>query len=838
MIDEKKIDEYEHNLMKYKLANDALHIALWDMEVIFDDPTSPDNPLIWSQELRDMLGFTDEFDFPNTIMALAERFHPDDSARVFAAFAAHFNDRTGETPYNTEYRLLHKNGEYRYFQGFGTTLRNQEGRPLRVAGAVMDITERKKMEEEIQEANERTKIIMDASPIGTTLWNRDYQLIDCNKAYVRIFNLKNADEFLKRHYELNPKFQPDGWRSSEKIAAMVKKAFDDGECSFEWMHKSLDGDPLPCHVTFVRVAYEDDYAVAGYLRDLREQKTMMQAIKRRDKLLSTANQIASVLLQSQQNNFADALTLCMGMIGKIVEANRASIWKNSIKDGRLYCTQIYEWLEDAESQINKKQTMEISYDDVIPGWREILSKGDSINSFISELSAAEQAQLSPQDIKSLSVTPIFVRGQFWGYMGLDHCQAARKLDESELDIVRSCGLMIANALLRNEMIQDIQAANKAKSIFLSNMSHEMRTPMNAIIGMTAIGKQATEIERKNHALDKIEDASSHLLGIINDVLDMAKIEANKLELSPIEFDFEKMLYKVLAMIRFRAEEKHQQLTVNIDPDIPRLLNGDEQCLAQVITNILANAVKFTTDYGIIQLEALLLKEDNDLCELQISVTDNGIGMSPEQQEKMFVAFEQAESGISREYGGTGLGLVISKRIIELMNGRIWVESELGKGARFVFTIQVLRSFKDRELSPLTDVTVNPSDQAQLAGKNLLVVEDIEINREIVISLLEDTGLAIDCAENGQEALSMIEADPLKYDIVFMDLQMPKMDGITATRHIRELPEQRKIRLPIVAMTANVFKSDIEECYAAGMDDHLGKPLDLEKVFAVLAKYLA
>jgi len=374
------------------------------------------------------------------------------------------------------------------------------------------------------------------------------------------------------------------------------------------------------------------------------------------------------------------------------------------------------------------------------------------------------------------------------------------------------------------------------------MSHEMRTPMNAIIGMTAIGKKAENSEEKNYALYKIGDASSHLLGIINDVLDMAKIEANKLELSPVEYNFGKMLEKVVMLVNFRVDEKLQTLTVNVDSNIPRLIVGDDQRLAQIITNLLSNAVKFTPKGGIIHLEASLNGEAADGCELRIEVSDNGIGIAPEKQGKLFDAFEQAESGTSREFGGTGLGLAISKRIVELMDGKIWVESELKKGTKFIFTAKVLRSKKseerENEYRDESDAGIDGEVKTgEFTGKRLLLAEDIEVNREILISLLGDTGLCIDCAKNGKEALDMIEAAPDKYDVVFMDVQMPTMDGFEATRFIRALPALKDSKLPIIAMTANVFKEDIEECLAAGMDDHLGKPIDMGMVIEKLRKFL-
>ena len=392
---------------------------------------------------------------------------------------------------------------------------------------------------------------------------------------------------------------------------------------------------------------------------------------------------------------------------------------------------------------------------------------------------------------------------------------------------------------RTKKLEEANAASRAKGDFLSNVSHEMRTPLNAIIGMTTIGKKAADIEGKNSALNKIGDASSHLLNVINDVLDMAKIEANKLVLAPIDFNFERMLQKIMTVVNFRVDEKQQILTLNVDKNIPRFIIGDEQRLMQVIINLMSNATKFTPFGGKIHLDVSLLEEKDGCCNVRIEVADNGIGISSVQQANLFQSFVQADSGTSSKYGGTGLGLIISKRIVELMGGRIWIESELGKGSKFIFTINVQCSSNvsgDINDDPGVERDMDAGDTSDdFSGKKLLLAEDIEINREILMSLLENTGIEIDCAENGIEALEMIKASPDKYDIVFMDVQMPKMDGHEATRQIRVLG---CAKIPIIAMTANVFREDITACLNAGMDDHLGKPLDIYRVLEMLRKFLS
>ena len=404
-------------------------------------------------------------------------------------------------------------------------------------------------------------------------------------------------------------------------------------------------------------------------------------------------------------------------------------------------------------------------------------------------------------------------------------------------------IFIASLLnpLRKTM-ESLEIASQAKSDFLSNMSHEMRTPMNAIIGMTTIGKRSGDIARKDYSLNKIEEASTHLLGIINDVLDMAKIEADKLELSPVEFAFSTLLHNVVSVVNFRVEEKHQSLSIQVEGGVPKFVIGDAQRLAQVIINLLSNAVKFTPEGGKIHLNASYIGEKDGVCELRLEVADNGIGISPEQQNRLFRAFEQAESGTSRKFGGTGLGLSISKSIVELMDGRIWVESEPGKGSRFIFTVKIKRGDNEMISSdteyPGQEEDNNAGQKKVFPGKKVLIAEDVDINREILIALLDGAGMLIDSAKNGKEAVDMVATAPDKYDLVFMDIQMPEMDGLEATSRIRALPLRRERRLPIIAMTANVFKSDIEECLSVGMDEHIGKPLNFDEVLRCLQKYLA
>lgn len=514
---------------------------------------------------------------------------------------------------------------------------------------------------------------------------------------------------------------------------------------------------------------------------------------------------------------------------------------------------------------------------------------------------------------------------------------------------------------------EAEKASTIKSDFLSRMSHEIRTPLNAIMGMTAIALKTNDTAKIHQYLAKVDYSSQQLLSLINDVLDMAKIESGKFEIAIHEFHFEEMLQNVINVVRVRLDEKRQDLYLDIPVAYPRKMLSDGLRLSQVLINLLTNAIKFTPENGKIAVRIEERTLDPDTSILHVEVQDNGIGIQEEKLQTLFNPFEQADGGITRKYGGSGLGLSICEKIVSLMDGNIRVESRFGHGSTFIFEVKVgwgedvathqlqimpqdlrvlvvddcedtldyfsrilkgiplhfdavsrvpqaLRlmdraladgdpygvifldwhmpgldgretAYKLRERAPdsvivilisatewteveqdmtainVTDFlpkpvlpSVLPDTLVQLSGqavksektndstydwreKRILLVEDIELNREIILSILEETGVAIDCACDGRQAVTQFQDTNGAYDAILMDMQMPVLDGLGATREIRALSHPRAQRVPIIAMTANAFKEDAQRCMEAGMNNHITKPLEVDVLFSTLSQYL-
>lgn len=697
---------------------------------------------------------------------------------------------------NEEWLTFASDGHSEFVLTTKSPMRDSTGKLIGILGVARNITQ-------YHELQERFTVAFNASPAGISLSSVEEGLyLDVNPRYAELLGWSREELLGRSSSDVQLWPTPEirnQWRDQLKAAGRLQDYLT------EW--RRHDGTRLTISLSAEIITLSSQPYILTFALDISERKQAETAIFQLEQRLATAFRAAPVAACITRLND-----------GKLVDVNEQLLRE-------------YNW---TRPDLLGKTTLEAglwgSEEDRVR-MVEILKRDGKISDFesIGVGRDGRRRQIS------LSAESVQIDGSPHLVVYIDDISAQKKaaaeLERYRLhleDLVAERTTELASAK------EAAEQASLAKSAFLANMSHEIRTPMNAIIGLTHLADRDTQDPKQHERLNKVADAAHHLLAIINQILDISKIEAGKLALEPADFSLDRLLDNSSEMIIDRLRSRGLAFHREVDPAVPMMLHGDALRIGQILLNYLSNAVKFT-ERGKITLKVTLQAETAQNLIIRFAVSDTGIGVPAAQQARIFEVFEQADSSTTRRFGGTGLGLAIARRLALLMGGETGLQSQPGAGSTFWFTARLQRA---TELPTDHPIVLRPEVAEQILISHyhqtrVLLAEDNPINQEVALELLRGVGLQADLAVNGEKALEMIAAHD--YDLILMDMQMPVMDGITATHAIRQ--SERGRTLPILAMTANAFSEDRQRCLDAGMNDHVAKPVDPNNLYSMLIKWL-
>ncbi|MEJ5999917.1 PAS domain S-box protein [Paucibacter soli] len=706
------------------------------------------------------------------------------------------------------------------------------GSPMPDGGFVttyVDITERKRLESDRQRSNELLRVVLDNLPCGLTVIDAQMQVVLHNAMYTRLYELESepalcglerfgVDELTRYRWRAGDYGQIGESEAVEMARMRVREAL---QRPHFWERVRPDGRCME-----VRSAPVSGLGFVSTYTDVSEQRRAAQELAR-----------TVALLNAVLDSTTKVAIVATGLDRKITVFNRGAEQMLGYK---------------AEEAVGKLSSAAFIPQEGLRALGERVSRetGESLSGFAalvhpSQLNCELESSYVRKDGQQFQVMRVVTElrgrdGARYGYLGVFIDITRQKEYEASLQEARIAA----------------EQASVAKSQFLANMSHEIRTPMNAILGMLKLLQKTGLDARQRDYAGKTEGAARSLLSLLNDILDFSKAEAGKMTLDPHPFRPDHLLRDLAVILAANVGAKPLNLLFELDPELPELVQGDALRLQQVLNNLGGNAIKFTPR-GEVRVSVRCLRRESQLQELEFAVRDTGIGIAPEHQTSIFAGFTQAEASTTRRFGGTGLGLAISRSLVELMGGELKLESAPGLGSRFYFSVSLpvlaearhggradahgqpisadmLNQLVDELSGGDVEAVAEPTQTGpRLQGLRLLVVEDNVNNQQVAQELLEDEGAQVCLAEHGKQALELLQAEPRGYDAVLMDVQMPVMDGYTATRLIRQ--QLGLAELPILAMTANAMASDREACLAAGMNAHVGKPFDMQELVDWLCK---
>ncbi|MBT28286.1 MAG: hypothetical protein CMO01_01405 [Thalassobius sp.] len=718
-----------------------------------------------------------------------------------------------------------------------TPILNENGEVKKFISVQTDATERKKQEHELNSLYSRMNILMESLQDSILIEDENREITLINESTCNMFNIPvepskmigaNCDKALEQLKYLF--HNPEKFISDVHILLQEKKTVLSDEISM------IDGRIL--ERDYIPIFNGNEYK--GHLwryKDITERKIAEKALYQQKNNLEinlTQQKLLSQIsfnINRQDLSFEEKMNYTLANLGEFLDVSRVYIFENNHD---THCTtNSFEWCNKGISpQIEDLQDIPF---DIIPSFFEIMeSEGRFFSENIKDLPDDLVSILEPQGIISLLIYPMWLNGKLIGHIGFDECLKEDRIwNDNIFELLKTvCNILsfeYDRAKFQENLIfseKNALEAAKAKEHFLANMSHEIRTPMNAIIGMAGLLKNTKLNQKQRSFLDAIKTSADNLLVVLNDILDFSKIEAGKLNIEQIPFKLDQITSQIVKTQGLRAAEKSIVLEYDFDERIHSVVIGDPFRLNQILLNLLSNAIKFT-DYGEVKLSVKLLKETDKTNEIQFTVSDTGIGIEPEHINKIFESFIQQDSSITRRFGGTGLGLSITQELVKLFKGNLDVKSTPNKGSEFI----VIISFDKSDESKIKKQQNLIQTKDALKGIKVLLAEDNELNQFFAISVLENWDTKVDVVGNGKDALELISKNT--YDVVLMDIQMPVMNGIEATKYLRNTGNN----IPIIALTANALKGDKEKFLGFGMNNYVSKPIEPNNLFTAICQVL-
>lgn len=913
---EKSIFESEQ---RFILTTSGSGNGLWDFDV-------PGQDFWYSDRFRQLLGYEDEDDYPNTLESWSEGLHPDDRESTLAAFNSHLENGT---PYDVSYRLLTKQGEWKWFIARGESLRNDLGKSYRVAGSISDITEQKLAEEALQESKERFALTTAGS--GDGLWDVDVigRQFWFSEPYRQLLGYENENDYPNAWESWSNGIHPDDREATLKAFDLHLYSGAPYNVEFRLLTKQGRWRWFNARCKSLRDEHGQSYRAAGAITDITDHKQQgieleqayfssemamrlshmgswwMDFSVNQDRFYATPSTLDLIGEPSSEtgnfitvNHWTENVTRTNKVLGERALAEfRLSLEDPSAKldvtyqytrpsDGEiLWVRAIGKVIRDESGNVTNVHGVVQDITEQKNAELELSKKHEELVRLIEEL-PIPASQIDTEgnvlhvnhafvDLLGYTINDIPTVETHWEtfYPDLEYREKLKATWASSIKASAKAGAAIEPMLLsvtaksgeikilRVHTIQigDLglsmwvdfterekhekelavakeaaEAATQAKSEFLANMSHEIRTPMNAILGLSELALDTELSGSQRSYISNVNRSAESLLGIINDILDFSKIEAGQLDMESVDFRLEDVFGDVANLLSLKTEDSGVVLLFDWTRELPTELVGDPLRLRQILINLGNNAVKFTSS-GEIVIAVEQLDQTENQVKLHFSVRDTGIGMTPEHKNNLFQAFSQADSSTTRKYGGTGLGLTISKRLVEMMGGRIWAESTLGEGSTFHFTVIFRLQERINDSIYHKESLFSAMDQAidRLRGARILLAEDNKLNQVLALHVLSSNGLVPTLAENGHQALEILETQD--FDGVLMDCQMPIMDGYVATKEIRKQAKYQS--LPVLAMTANVMAGDRKKVLDAGMNDHIAKPFTKDELFTTMARWI-